>query len=186
MYVILMIHQSHSRKDLLEISDIFEIKVHDKLSLSKKELGDRLWLSLQLMKEVKSDEEYYFISTKQELIRYLQNPHQLKSLTIEEKQEIIKFSRQIIYYCENDYVYYPNFSDMDELKKIAMYISNFGDISTVRRALSLLRYDKKIQPCIEPVISKKMSYEIEKEAELRLKRNTSLKVRRGGVVVEFD
>lgn len=181
-----MIHQSHSRKDLLQISDIFTIKVDDKLSLSKKELSDAVWESLASMKEIEPDKDFFFIKNKNELLTYLINPHQLKSLTCAEKQEIIKFSRHIIHYCENDFVFYPYFKDLQDLTTIASHVANFGDISTVRRALGLLKYDKKICPSIEPILSRKLMSQIKKDEELNRKKNTSLKVKRGCIIVKFD
>ena len=63
-----------------------------------------------------------------------------------DKQEIIKFSRYIIYYCDHGFNLDPHFQDIQELKQIAEYISNYGDIATCRRALKLLSFDKKINP----------------------------------------
>ena len=96
-----MIHNSHSRKDLLELSDIFNVRIEDKYDLSKKELGNAFWDSLQTMRTPEADELYYIIESKDELLEYLNNPHQTKSLTIQDKQEITNVSRYIIYYCDH-------------------------------------------------------------------------------------
>ncbi len=181
-----MIHNSHSRKDLLELSDIFNVRIEDKYDLSKKDLAQAFWTSLQSMRTIEPDEQYYFIESKDELIDYLENPHQTKSLTIQDKQEIIKFSRYIIYYCDHGYNLDPHFDDLQDLKQIAEYISNYGDIATCRRALKLLSLDKKINPPIDPVISKRVQKELEEKDKLRKDTMNILRVKKEKVVVIFD
>jgi len=185
-YIYIMIHNSHSRKDLLELSDIFNVRIEDKYDLSKKELADAFWTSLQSMRTIEPDEQYYFLESKDELIEYLKNPHQTKSLTIQDKQEIIKFSRYIIYYCDHGYNLDPHFETLQDLKQIAEYISNYGDIATCRRALKLLSLDKKINPPIVPVISKRVQKELEEKDKLRKDTMNILRVKKEKVVVVFD
>tara|TARA_R110001583_G_scaffold154618_2_gene306322 strand:- start:392 stop:937 length:546 start_codon:yes stop_codon:yes gene_type:complete len=181
-----MIHNSHSRKDLLELSDIFNVRIEDKYDLSKKELANSFWDSLQTMRTLEPDEQYYFIESKDELLEYLENPHQTKSLTIQDKQEIIKFSRYIIYYCDHGFNLDPHFQDIQELKQIAEYISNYGDIATCRRALKLLSFDKKINPSITPIISKRVQKELEEKKKLKKDTMNSLRINKAKVIVVFD
>ena len=181
-----MIHNSHSRKDLLELSDIFNVRIEDKYDLSKKELGNAFWDSLQTMRTLDADDQYYFIESKDELLEYLKNPHQTKSLTIQDKQEIIKFSRYIIYYCDHGFNLDPHFENIQELKQIAEYISNYGDIATCRRALKLLSFDKKINPSITPIISKRVQKELEEKKKLKKDTMNSLRINKAKVIVVFD
>jgi hypothetical protein len=181
-----MIHNSHSRKDLLELSDIFNVRIEDKYDLSKKELATAFWTSLAKMRNVDPDEQYYFIESKDELIDYLESPHQTKSLTIQDKQEIIKFSRYIIYYCDHGFRLDPHFESIQELKQVAEYISNYGDIATCRRALKLLSFDKKIKPPIQPKISKRVQKELEEKNKLKRDTMNILRIKSGPVTVSFD
>ncbi len=181
-----MIHNSHSRKDLLELSDIFNVRIEDKYDLSKKELGNAFWDSLQTMRTLDADDQYYFIESKDELLEYLKNPHQTKSLTIQDKQEIIKFSRYIIYYCDHGFNLDPHFENIQELKQIAEYISNYGDIATCRRALKLLSFDKKIKPPIDPKISRRVQKELEEKNKLKRDTMNILRIKTGPVMVTFE
>ena len=181
-----MIHNSHSRKDLLELSDIFNVRIEDKYDLSKKELANSFWDSLQTMRTLEPDEQYYFIESKDDLLEYLENPHQTKSLTIQDKQEIIKFSRYIIYYCDHGFNLQPHFETIQELKQIAQYISNYGDIATCRRALKLLSFDKKLNPSITPIISKRVQKELEEKKKLKKDTMNSLRINKAKVIVVFD
>jgi len=181
-----MIHSSHSRKDLLELCDIFNIRVDDKFNCSKKVLSERMYESIKRARELEPDEKNYHLKDKKELLEYLEAPHQTKSLSISEKQEIIKYCRQIIFYCDNNYVLEPHFESVEHLNTIAVYISNFGDISTVRRALEKLKYDKKIETIIEPNISAKVKKELEKQRRLKCCEMNSLRVRQGPISLKFD
>tara|TARA_R110002126_G_scaffold127990_2_gene270400 strand:- start:99 stop:644 length:546 start_codon:yes stop_codon:yes gene_type:complete len=181
-----MIHSSHSRKDLLELCDIFNISIDDKFNCSKKLLADRMYEAITNASVVEAAEENYHIQTKKELITYLTDPHQIKSLSITDKQEIIKYCRQIIFYCDHNFDLSPHFDDIQHLKQVAVYISNFGDISTVRRALSKLQYDKKIKPKIQPVISAKVKQDLDKQHRLKCHELNSLRMKQGPVIVTFD
>ena len=181
-----MIHSSHSRKDLLELCDIFNIRVDDKFNCSKKVLSERMYESINAARRLEPDEKNYHLKNKKELLEYLEAPHQTKSLSISEKQEIIKYCRQIIFYCDNNFVLEPHFDSVEHLRTIAVYISNFGDISTVRRALDKLKYDKKIDSVVEPTISAKVQKELDKQKRLKCCEMNSLRVRHGKVLLKFD
>ena len=181
-----MIHHSHSRKDLLELSDIFSIRIEDKFDLSKKDLAETFWKSLLKMRTTCADTQYFFLENKDELKEYLSSPHQTKSLTIQDKQEIIKYSRYIIHYCNHGYNLFPHFKNLQELIQIATYISNYGDIATCRRALKLLKNDKKIIDTIHPKISKRIQKEIEEKEKLKKQIQNKLRVRKEKVFVTFD
>jgi len=59
-----MIHNSHSRKDLLELSDIFNVRIEDKYDLSKKELANSFWTSLAKMRTIEPDQQYILLIQK--------------------------------------------------------------------------------------------------------------------------
>jgi uncharacterized protein YlbG (UPF0298 family) len=181
-----MIHCSHSRKDLLELCDVFDIRINDKFNCSKKLLADRMYESISCSSECEPDDKNYHITCKKDLLIYLECPHQTKSLSISDKQEVIKYCRQIIFYCDNNFELSPHFDDILHLRTTAMYISNFGDISTVRRALDKLKYDKKINPSIEPCISAKVKKDIQKQKRLKCEELNCLRVRHGKILLEFD
>lgn len=180
-----MIHSSHSRKDLLELCDIFNIRVEDKFNCSKKQLSEGMWDSINSTKKLVPDDKNYHLKSKKDLIEYLKLPHQTKSLSISDKQEIIKYCRQIIFYCDNNYTLEPHFDSIQHLETIAIYISNFGDISTVRRALAKLKLDKQIA-CPDPIISARVLKELEKQKRLKCCEMNSLRVKKGKIIVKFD
>ena len=181
-----MIDVSHSRKDLLEISDIFNIPINNKYTLTKKDLANELYHSLSNKKNIIPDLEYYFIYDLEELISYLKNPNQTKSIGVKQKDKIIQIARNIIFYTNNDFICEPNFEDMYDLEDQAKYISEYGDISSVRRALKLLKTDKKIKTPIEPKISKRIRIQLQKKEEIKKKRCSSFTKKHKKVFVSFD
>mgnify|MGYP003635785545 FL=1 len=181
-----MIDISHSRKDLLEISDIFSIQINNKYSLTKKDLANELYHSLSNKQNIIPDLEYYFIYDKEELISYLRNPNQTKSIGIKQKDKIIQIARNIIFYTNNDFIYEPHFEDIYDLINKAKYISDYGDISSVRRALRLLKLDKKIKQPIEPKISKRIRIQLQKKEEIKKKKTFLFTKKHKKVSVTFD
>ena len=81
------IHQSHSRKELSEITEIFNLNVTNYNKLNKKDLAKSLLYQLSTISEIKEDNDYYFVKNKQELLDYLINPDCSKNLTVKEKDK---------------------------------------------------------------------------------------------------
>lgn len=182
-----MIHSSHSRKDLMEICDIFEINIKNKVHLNKNELSRMLWLEIISKESINPDNNYFFINTIDELKYFLVNNNANKSLTIKQKEKIIENARRIISYSISGFNIQGNFKDINELISIAFDISQHGDISSVRRALKLLKEDQKINPKIQPIISQRVQNELLRKEDIKKKRNTTGLIRtQGNFSIRFD
>ena len=99
------IHSSHSRKELIQVIEQFNIDITNKNDLAKKDISALLIMKLNEMcdDEIQEEDEYFFVSSKQELIDYLQKPNQSKILTIKEKDNVMETAKKIISYCKNSY-----------------------------------------------------------------------------------
>ena len=75
---------------------------------------------------------------------------------------------------------------MDELIEDAIYISRYGDLPAVRRALKLLNGDEKMCAPIEPVMTKRMRVKLKRMDELKKMNVGRLKVSHGSITVSFD
>lgn len=182
-----MIHSSHSRKDLLEVCDVFDIVIKNREDLNKNELSRMLWLKIQTMTEINPDNEYFFVNNLDELKHFLVNHNSNKLLSIKDKEKIVENARRIISYCVGGYNITGNFDDINDLIATAMNISKYGDISSVRRALRLLKDDSKVSPSIEPVISKRVERELYRKEQIKLKsKQSGLRVKRGRIILTFD
>ena len=183
------IHTSHSRKELIQVIDQFNIDIPDKIDLCKKEI--QVLLTNKLMeipsKDFKEENEYFFVKSKVELIDYLSKPNQSKSLTIKEKDQVMLTAKKIIGYCKNSFFLTPyNYESFDELLKEAKYIAKFGDIPSCRRAINLLNNDPKLEYKIDIVLSKRVKKDIEKKLAVKEASVPKACVRFGSFTINFD
>ena len=183
------IHTSHSRKELIQIIQQFNIDIPNCNDLPKKEI--QVLLSNKLMdlddKDFKEEDEYFFVSSKSELIEYLAKPNQSKILTIKEKDSVMITAKKIISYCKNSYFLTPyNYETFDDLLAEANYISKFGDIPSCRRAINMLNQDPKLDHKIEIVLSKRVKKELEKKEQLKMNSIPRAVLKRGIFVLDFS
>ena len=68
------IHQSHSKKELCEIIEIFDFNIAEYKKLNKQQLSKAILYQLSIVTEIKEDKDFFFIETKKELMDYLLNP----------------------------------------------------------------------------------------------------------------
>lgn len=181
-----MIHHSHSKRDLIELCEVFNIELLDIYDLNKEELVKELELQLEHIDYIEPETDYYHIETIDELIEYLETPNQTKNLTIPERERMITIARDILLYCKNGFQYRPKFKDLDDVITKAELIAPHGDITTIRRALLELKMDTKIKNKIEPVISNKVKKQLEKKKRVKALKEGQFFSTRGSFKVIFD
>jgi hypothetical protein len=183
----MIIHSSHSKHDLIEVAQVFNIEIEDIYDITKLQLSQQLEKKLDDLTHIDPENTYYFVNTIEELIQYLEEPNQAKFLTIAEKERIIELARNIIFFCKNGYKNLdPYFRDDAHLKTSAEIIRSYGDISTCRRALQLLKPYRNISPPIEPIISNRVQKQMERKKLLKADAGGKLMIKRGKVIVKFD
>ncbi len=181
------IDKSHSKKTLCEIIEIFDLKIADYINMNKKELSKSILYELSKIDKIKEDNDYYFIKDKSELMEYLIQPDPSKSLTVKEKDEVMNLAKFIIIYCNNDFFLSTSpFLDHDDMIKKAKYISAYGDIPSVRKAIDKLNRDPKVKESIELFMTTKCKKKIERKKRLIQKQKNILTIKRGNFVVRFD
>jgi hypothetical protein len=182
------IHSSHSKKELIDIASVFDLKIPDIVDLNKGQLVKEMVFVLEAMDEIPPDETYFFIKDKAELLDYLKNPNQSKLLTIKEKTEIMQTAKNLILYCRSNYfMARSGYYDFQQLYESAQRIAKYGDIPSVRRALELLEKDPKMNDYqkIEPVISKKTQKKI-RDKRILAQRKITYVYQRKTTVLHFD
>ena len=181
------IHTSHSRKELIQIIQQFNIDIPNCIDLPKKEIQVLLANKLLEIQEIDEEDEYFFVKDKYELIEYLSKPNQSKILTIKEKDNVMLTAKKIISYCKNSYYLTPyNYETFEDLLKEAEYIAKFGDIPSCRRAINMLNNDPKLDYTIEIVLSKRVKKELQKKEKLKLNSIPKAVIKTGNFVVYFD
>jgi hypothetical protein len=183
------IHSSHSKKELVDISSVFDLGIPDIVDLNKSELVKEMIYVLEPLEEIPPDDSYFFIENKQELMDYLKNPNQSKLLTIKEKTEIMTIAKNIILYCKANYfMARSGYYDFQQLYESALKISKYGDIPSVRRALGMLQHDPKMAGYqnIEPVISKKTQKQLRDKKDMKRRSQIGWTFRKKTTILYFD
>ena len=153
---LLKIHRSHSKDDLILMNEIFELNIDNIYNHSKVHLQKVIWSKINQLKEILPETKYFGVNNKKELINFLENPNPNKNLTTKEKSKVLTIARSILIYCRDGYYEVrPHFLDMNHLISSAEYISQYGDVSTVRKAIKALNHDSRINPKINIKMSKK-------------------------------
>jgi len=181
-----MIHPSHSRKDLIEICEVFNIELEDLYDLPKISLVSLLETEIEAMPEIEPEYEYYFVDNLEELKRYLQAPNQTKNITIATKEKVIKDSRRIISYCQSGYEIFPHFKNKEEVYECGKIVAEHCDISTCRRAIKLLNEDRSMPAKIEPIISNRVKKQLERKEIVRKKTKGQFRSRKGTFKILFE
>lgn len=157
------IHKSFSKNDMIELIEVFKMDI-DYFDISKVKLSKKLLEYINNNETFKPHIEY-FINNKDELIDYLSKPNQMKVSTYQ-KKEIMYIAKNILLYCKQRSFYNTTFIDINELKESANYIKFYGDIPTVRRAVTKLNKMKLFDE-IKIDISPKVKYELDKREKLK-------------------
>jgi hypothetical protein len=158
------IHPSHSKKDLVDYIEKNNINIIDPDKLNKKQLINQL--------------------DKLENIEYLIQPNQLKNLSVKDKNNIMKLSKQIISLYKNGFLFNQSFfKDKEEVIKVAEKISIYGDIPSVRRAVKMV--NDQFRTKIKCKISENVQEVLDHKQKIKDLAKPKFDVKYGKFKVEF-
>lgn len=161
------IHSSHSKRELYEIIEVFDLRIDGFKDMMKIELCRSILYEISKVDEIKCDHDIFYIENKKELLDYLSNPNQSKVLTIKQKMEVMEIAKRIISYCKNGYYLCAYYLDWEDIHKDALYISRYCDIPSCRRAINLFNGDYKLEKKITPIITPKVKRTLDKQKLLK-------------------
>ena len=180
-------HKSHSRKDLIELIKLFKLDIEDVEDYNKKYLIEKLMLTLAQTTSIIPDNYYYGIQNLNDLKEHLIKPNQKKTLSIKDRNDIIKSTKLIIQYCKGGYNEELSFyNTTDEIYEEARRISQFGDIPSVRRMCSLLNQNPKSKEMVYPVLSLKTQNDLKVKSITSQKYFNSLIIKKKRIFIQFD
>ena len=183
----MLIHKTHSKKDLINIIKTFKINIDNPDKLLKKELIKNIIQQFKFIDEIEPELEIYMFYNLVDLKTYLYNCNPKKLLSIKEKNNVILSCKRIQQYVFNHYIISnSSFKDMDEIYELANYIEPYGDIPSVRRACKGLNNHQDKIFNLNPIISKQTARELEKKAEYKKTYQNKLEVNYGKYYVSFD
>jgi hypothetical protein len=183
-----MIHKSHSRKDLIEVIEAFELwDIDDYRDIQKAELVKVLWDYLKKCKEICPDDNTLFINDINDLRKYLVKPSPRQVVSVKEKLVILDKVRNIIFYAKHTgyFISGSNYDTIEEIQEDAHYISKFGDMSSVRRALRYYNNDVSNPVKIQPTITRATKARLDKEEQIKKDTMPSFTIKRGKFLVKF-
>ena len=180
------IHNTHSRKELFDIITVFQLPISNKNDFNKAQIQMRIIECLDYFENINPETEYFFIETKEELIKYLEEPNPNKTLTIKEKDDVMARAKKIINYGRNNYFLMPSsYMSFDDVYNDAVKISKYGAIPSVRKAIELLNKDPKLAYPIELRIPRRVENQIKKKKKLK-QSDIPLYIKRGKFEIRFD
>lgn len=180
-------HKSHSRKDLINIIQLFKLPIEDVTDYNKKQIITQLIEVMKTLETIESDSVYYNIHNVEELKQYLIKPNQKKCLSVKDKNEIMNTAKLIINYCKNGYcLELSYYYSLDTIYKEARRISQWGDFPVIRRMCKLLNDNPHSNEKIYPVISNLVQKELDQKKLVNSKVINTLTIKRGHFVIHFD
>ena len=183
------IHKSHSKTDLIDLINYLGLPIVFNHSNNKKELHEKINECIaSANRNAFLQENHFNIGTMNQLIVYLQKSNPKKSLSIKEKNDVMAIAKALIAYSLGNYdLNLTNqYKDTQGILDDALYIKNYGDIPSVRRACKLLKSDPKFQgqhfdPLISPQVLKTLA-----EKDALKKPALRYSFQRKTVVITFD
>ena len=180
------IHNSHSRKELFDVISVFELPIPNRNEFNKAQIQCKIIETLDYFDKINPDLDYFFIETKEDLIKYLEYPNPHKTLTIKEKDDVMSRCKKIINYSRNNYFLMPSsYLSFDDVYTDGVHISKHGGIPSVRKAIELLNKDPKLAFPIEVKVPKRVENQIKKKKKIK-QSNIPLYVKHGRFVIDFD
>jgi len=175
-----------SKKDLLELIDIYSLDIEDPKYLNKKSLYLEIKKLLET-EEIEWSAEFPEINYSEDLIELLQKEKDNSELNYKGKQEMIQRAKHIIHYCRNGFLLGGSlFISIEELYEEAMIVANHCDIPTCRRAINELNQDLKIRTKIEIKISTKVKKDLEQKKINKSELTNKFKRENGIYKISFD
>ena len=160
------VHDSYSKKDLVKVIQDFNIPDID-LKLTR----------YDIVKILYNYWDDYDLS-------FLENENPVKTLSIKEKNDIIIKAKKIIALHKNGYnIDRSLYNNIQEVFDDAEFISQYGDISSVRRAINFVneKYDKNII-CTLTDETKDL---LDQKEEIKKSSNIGFNFKRGKFKVDF-
>ena len=183
----MLIHKTHSKKDLVNIIKTFNIKIPDPSLHKKKQLLTLLKKELLLLDEIEPELDIYMFYNLVDLKNYLSSCNPKKVLSIKEKNHVILSCKRLQQFIYNNYnIDNSSFDNIKEVNDLAEFIEPYGDIPSVRRACKGLNNNPYHEFNLNPKISKQTLRELEKRELYKIKYPNKLEVKYGSFHITFD
>jgi len=183
----MLIHKTHSKKDLINIIKTFNINIPEPNTHKKKQLLTLLKKELLTLDEIEPELDVYMFYNLVDLKTYLSSCNPKKLLSIKDKNNVILTCKRLQQFIYNNYIIESSsFKDIDEVYRLGKYIEPYGDIPSVRRACKGLNNCTYYEFNLTPIISKITARELDKRAEYKKKYPIKIEIKTGTFTISFD
>lgn len=176
----IMIDKTHSKMDLIELFESLHVNIPK--SLKKQDIIANLPQYIQNAKYSEGKK----IKDVSVLIDILKNKSTKQRPNLKLKNIIMHKSKRIIKYCSSNHVLSnETYLCHADVYNDVMYIANYGDIASVRKALNLYNKSPYCINHVNPILSDNKIQEIAERKLLKKNKVFGLKSKRESVLVEF-
>ena len=182
-----MIHKSHSKQEMIDI--INDLNISD-IELSHSDTKSDTHTKILAYIDTHSEkylDNVYRINDTHDLLVYLTSKNPKKNLSVKEKSVVMGICKEITRFAKSNYIVEnTRYGTMTELEDDMMYITQYGDLPSVRRAVKLMNENIQRTRHWTCVISPQMKKIIdEKESQKRINTYHAT-FRRGEFEITFD
>tara|TARA_R110000737_G_scaffold347988_1_gene380857 strand:+ start:848 stop:1417 length:570 start_codon:yes stop_codon:yes gene_type:complete len=187
------IHHTHTRKTLVDLISIYKLDSQCPLVGYKKQkkdiLCDNLWQVLQDDKLcLEAGNDYDIFNSVKDFRDNLSSASEIEPISESENIKISITVKKLVNYCKScSYeLTYSLYQSIEEVINDCTYISKFGNIPTVRRAVKLVNLDNKIKNKIRPVISHKVKRNMILKEKAVKDLYPHFSIKRGSFTLDFS
>jgi hypothetical protein len=174
----IVIDKSHSKMDLIELFESLQVNIPKKYK--KQDIIANL---PQYIQNAKYNNKVKDVSV---LIDILKNKSTKQRPNLKLKNIIMHKSKRIIKYCSSNHVLSnETYLSHEDVYNDVMYIANYGDIASVRKALNLYNNSPYCINHVNPILSDNKIQEIAERKLLKKNKVFGLKSKRSPILLEF-
>lgn len=179
----MIIHKSHSKKDMIDLFSQFDIELNKKLNKNDliKEVKEKL------KEDINFKDNDHNIKDLSELINHLEKENKEGKIDSLEKDVVMDKAKNIIHFAKCQYnIEATKYNSIEEIFNDCIYISKYGFIPSVRRACRLHNDCVFKIDHVNPVLPLKTQRKI---AESKKRTKTycyNVKMTHGKFIINFD
>ena len=176
-----MIDKTHSKMDLIELFESLEVTIPK--SIKKQDIIANLPEYIQNAKYNNTNAKVKDVSV---LIDILKTKSTKQRPNLKLKNIIMNKSKRIIKYCSSNHTLSKEtYLSHEEVYNDVMYMANYGDIASVRKALNLYNNSPYCIYHVNPILSDNKIQEIAERKLLKKNKVFGLKSKRSPILLEF-
>ena len=188
------IHTSHSRKDLIDLIDIYNLDennnyLYNYLEMSKIVLSKLLWKSIQQLDSLSiKDNDLFFIKDLDHLKEYISSRSPNKSIRGKDVLHLYDKLKNLNFYVKKcGYnIHQSNYNCLNDIITDIDFVRQYGSLPAVRRVVKLINLDNQLKMSFECVMSQRQRKALELKEHIKKQTTPQFKIKKGQHIVIFE